>query len=116
MFTLLNTPPSPWPMAERTQSATLTLPVNHSQQLPSAHDRWEPELIQPRRSAASPSLPRGRGVSWSVLGPYRIGSLRTSTGTSGHDGYGQIAGPSTFQPTTSIPRAAGTRLRIPPQG
>lgn len=41
-------------------------------------------------------------MSWSVLGPDRIGNLRIWAGTSGHDGYERIAGRGIFPLLTSV--------------
>jgi hypothetical protein len=38
---------------------------------------------------------------WSVLGPHDTGTWWPSPGTSGHDGYGETAGPSSFAARTT---------------
>jgi hypothetical protein len=44
---------------------------------------------------------------WSVLGPHDIGNRRFSSGTSGHDGYGGPAGPSSVAARTTAAEYQG---------
>ena len=61
------------------------------------------------RSALSRRGPRLRGVAtrgdrdsrWSVLGPQSRGKRRTTAGRSGHQGFAETAGRSTYNPLTS---------------
>src|SRR4029450_7789398 len=48
-------------------------------------------------------------VSWSVLGPYRIGNLRIGAGMSGHTGRNEslVAAPSRPRPPASEQRGGG---------
>jgi hypothetical protein len=56
----------------------------------------------------------GAGRGRSGLGPHRIGSLWIRAGSSGHDGYEEIAGRSILLPMTLVARPAWRQLRIPP--
>jgi hypothetical protein len=75
----------------------------------------------PDRGPGARTRPRPNGTGafvaqwrWSVLGPHDIGNRWFSSGTSGHDGYGGTAGPSSVAARTTAAGVPRRRVRIPP--